>query len=173
MNPIRLALMLVLSLVAGCDSGGGGGTAVSGAPAKLSGHVVGDDGPVTQARIEARDAANAVVAGAELNGNSQYALSIPAGTRYPLILTATPPTPEVPVLKAAVTGAEAREQDLSPVTTIVVDTALSLGGINDANLAKAAGAAIAQRKKSGGGSGAGATTQSFKGDPTKQYGGWH
>ncbi len=107
-------------------------------------------------------------------GTNSYQLTLPVGTAFPAILNAYPDgTNET--LKAAVSSSLAAEQDISPVSTIVVDTALSLGGINEANLAKAAGAAIALRKKSGGGGGGGgaATSESFKGDPTKQYGGWH
>ena len=143
-------------------------------PTKLTGHVINDDGPVSKAKIEATDAKGTVVAKAELNGTSNnYLLAIPAGAAYPLILTAYPQdTPGQP-LKAAIASSLAAEQDISQVSTLVVDTALSLGGINEANLAKAAGAAISLRKRSGGGGGGGATTESFKGDPTKQYGGWH
>jgi len=144
-------------------------------PTRLTGHVSNDDGPVEKARIEAKDAKGQVAAKTELAGGSNsYQLSLPAGTAYPVILTAYPQaSPEAP-LKAAVASPLAAEQDISPITTIVVDTALSLGGLTEANLAKAAGAAISLRKKSGGGGGGGgATTESFKGDPTKQYGGWH
>ncbi len=144
-------------------------------PTRLTGHVSNDDGPVDKARIEAKDAKGQVAAKTELQGGSNaYQLSLPAGTAYPVILTAYPLANPNEVLKAAVPSSLASEQDISPVTTIIVDTALSLGGINEPNLAKAAGAAIALRKKSGGGGGGGgATTESFKGDPTKQYGGWH
>lgn len=150
-------------------------SAAAAIPTRLTGHVSNDDGPVDKARIEAKDAKGIVAAKTELQGGSNnYQISLPVGTAYPVILTAYPQaTPEAP-LKAAVSSPLAAEQDISPVSTIVVDTALSLGGINEANLAKAAGAAIALRKKSGGGGGGGGTTtESFKGDPTKQYGGWH
>ncbi len=144
-------------------------------PTRLTGHVSNDDGPVDKARIEAKDAKGQVAAKTELQGGSNaYQISLPAGTAYPVILNAYPQANQNEILKAAVSSPLASEQDISPVTTIIVDTALSLGGLNEANLAKAAGAAIALRKKSGGGGGGGgATTESFKGDPTKQYGGWH
>ncbi len=157
-----------------CNDNAPSSTAAA-APTRLTGHVSNDDGPVEKGRIEAKDAKGQVAAKTELAGGSNsYQLSLPAGTAFPVILTAYPQTtPEAP-LKAAVSSALASEQDISPVTTIVVDTAMSLGGLNESNLAKAAGAAIALRKKSGGGGGGGgATTESFKGDPTKQYGGWH
>ncbi|MCX7112197.1 MAG: hypothetical protein NTX45_19130 [Proteobacteria bacterium] len=172
MNIRLLILCLTSSLwLSACNDNAPSTAAI--APTRLTGHVSNDDGPVGQARIEAKDAQGLVAAKTELQGaSSTYQLSLPAGTAYPVILTAYPQTsPEVP-LKAAVASPLAAEQDISPITTIVVDTALSLGGLTEANLAKAAGAAISLRKKSGGG-GSGATSESFKGDPTKQYGGWH
>lgn len=135
--------------------------------------MLNDDGPVTQGKVEAKDAKGAVAARTELKGQSSYALTIPPGTAYPLTMTAYPEATPNESLRAVVADANASVQDISPIMTVVVDTALSLGGLTEANLAKVAVAAIAQRKKSGGGSGAGGTTQSFTGDPTKQYGGWH
>lgn len=166
------ALILGLSVLAACGDKPAP-SAPQAAPSRLSGHVFNDDGPVLQAKIEAKDAKGGVIANTELQGTGQYQLTLPAGTSFPVILTATPGTSPGQPLKAAVSNALTAEQDLSPVSTIVVDTALNLGGLSEANLAKAAGAAIALRKKSGGGGGGGATTESFKGDPTKQYGGWH
>lgn len=166
--------LAALTLFTGCDDGGTAARSSNSAPAKLTVSVLTDDGPASAARIEAKDASGSVIAKAELKDGAKASLSIPAGSAYPLIVFAYPEENPNQALKAAVTDSQASEQDISPVTTIVVDTALSLGGITETNLAKAAGAAIAQRKRSGGGGGGGgATTESFKGDPTKQYGGWH
>lgn len=172
---VRLLFTAMVAIAAGCDgapseSRSGGSAAVS---TQLTGHVLNDDGPVTAAMIEATDNAGVIAARAELKGDSVYHLTIPAGTRYPLVITAYPADAPGEPIKAAVTNPDAVEQDISAVTTIVVNTAMSLGGLSEANLAKAAGAAIAQRRKSGGGSGGSQITESFKGDPTKQYGGWH
>ncbi len=171
-----IGCLVASALFTGCgDNSPSSPRSAGGAPTRLVGHVLNDDGPVVKARIEARDATGQVAAKTELQGGSNtYQLTLPAGTAYPVILTAYPESSPTQPLKAAVASPLAAEQDISQVTTIVVDTALSLGGVNEANLAKAAGAAIALRKKSGGGGGGGgATTESFKGDPTKQYGGWH
>ena len=177
MNIRLIALCLGAGLwLAACGDGNAPSSSASQAATqtRLSGHVSNDDGPVLKARIEATDARGAMVAKTEVqSGTNSYQLTLPAGTAYPVILRAHPEATPNEVLKAAVSSSLAAEQDISPVSTIVVDTALSLGGINETNLAKAAGAAISQRKKSGGGGGGGATTESFKGDPTKQYGGWH
>jgi len=174
--PLYVALLTATTaLLTGCDNGArtSGSQLSSTTQTRIGGHVLNDDGPIAQGRIEATDAKGSIVARAELKGEPTYALTVPAGTAYPLIITAYPDSAPNERLKAAVTDPNASAQDISPVTTIVVDTAMSLGGLTEVNLAKAAGAAIAQRKKSGGGSGGGATSQSFKGDPTKQYGGWH
>jgi hypothetical protein len=134
--------------------------------------MYGDDGPITQGRVEAKDANGRMAAQIGLNGQSTYSLTLPVGTAYPIILQVYPETAPNHALRAVVTDPKASTQDISPVTTIVVDTALNLGGLTETNLAKAAGAAIAQRRKSGGGGGGAASTgESFKADPTKQYGG--
>jgi hypothetical protein len=170
-----LALAAGLWLVGCGDTAPSSSTSAAATPTRLTGHVSNDDGPVHKARIEAKDAQGSVVAKTDIQSEANgYQITLPAGTAFPVILTAYPDATSNEALKAAVSSALAAEQDISPVSTIVVDTALSLGGINEANLAKAAGAAISLRKKSGGGgSGGAATTESFKGDPTKQYGGWH
>lgn len=168
---LRAAILIAANviLLTGCDNSGPGMSSPSAAQARIAGHVLDDDGPVTQARVEAKDARGAIAARTELKGESTYTLTIPSGTVYPLIISAYPEGTATQPLKAAVTDSRASQQDISPVTTIVVDTAMSLGGLTEANIAKAAGAALAQRKKSGGSG----SSQGFKGDPTKQYGGWH
>jgi len=173
--PQPFALALCLSGAALLNACGDNATPQPPTSSRISGHVSNDDGPVSKARIEAKDAKGQVAAKTELQADSNtFQITLPTGTAYPVILIAFPEASPNEALKAAVASPLVAEQDISPVSTIVVDTALSLGGINEANLAKAAGAAIALRKKSGGGGGGGgATTESFKGDPTKQYGGWH
>lgn len=157
-----------LLVLAGCGDSNSARTSMP-AGDKIAGLVLSDEGPVQKARIEARDKNGAVVAKTEVNGDAHYRLVLPAGTAYPIVLTAQIETLPQP-LKAAVTSELAEEQDISVVTTIVFDTAMNLGGLTEANLAKAAGAAISQRKSMGGSPG---TSTGFKGDPTKQYGGWH
>ena len=162
-------LLLATTLTLGACGDNASTTAVSKATeAHISGVMLDEEAPITHARIEAHDRNGKRVAGTVMNGEERYAITLPPGTAYPVILTATPDGQST-ALKAAITSDLVAEQDISSVTTIVVDTALSLGGLTEANLAKAARAAISQRRTSGGfGSSSG-----FKGDPTKQYGGWH
>lgn len=96
-------------------------------PSGADGHALNDDGLITAAKIEARDAGGAATARTEISGDSVSTLTIPPGSRHPLVLIAYPEGGAEPV-KAAVSDAAVREQEISAVTTIVVDTALSLGG---------------------------------------------
>jgi len=164
-------LTLTLLSLAACDSTPTGSSPgrSSANQQEISGLVLDDNGPITgDARIEVMDGEGRTVARVSPGSDAQYRVQIPAGVSYPLILSASINGEEAP-LKAAVVNAEVTDQDISPVSTLVVETARNLGGLTEANLAKAARAAIAQRKKSGGtGSSSG-----FTGDPTKQYGGWH
>ena len=129
---------------------------------RISGVVLQEDVSVTHAKIEAKDINGKIVAATTLEGKDRFTINLPAGADYPVILSATP-TGQQTTLKAVVTSDLVEEQDISSVTTIVVDTAISLGGVNEANLAKAARAAISQRKTSGGAG----SSSGFKGDPTK------
>lgn len=161
-----LSAALLAALTACGDASAPRATAAS--EDTIAGIVRTDEGPVTKGQIEAQDSKGAIVARTEIGGDSHYRLTLPANTAYPIILTAHPEG-SAQALKAAVTSSLAEEQEISEVTTLVVDSALSLGGLTEANLAKAAGAAISQRRSTGGSGG----SAGFKGDPTKQYGGWH
>ena len=163
--PLLLAPLLAL---AACGQSSTSTGASSGKEARISGVVLNDDTPVTRAKIEAQDRTGQIIARTEINGDNHYSIKLPAGAAYPVVLIATHDG-DPPQLKAAVTSDWVADQDLSSVTTLVVDTAMNLGGLTEANLAKAAGAAISQRKSSGGSG----SSSGFKGDPTKQYGGWH
>lgn len=164
----NLILLLATAMTLGACGDNTSTTVASAEEARIAGVVLNEDEPVTRAAIEAHDRNGKKIAGATMNGESRYTITLPPGAAYPVILTATPEGQST-ALKAAINDALVTEQDISPVTTIVVDTAMSLGGLTEANLAKAARAAISQRRVSGGSG----SSSGFKGDPTKQYGGWH
>jgi hypothetical protein len=146
--------------VTGCDSGPGGGSAVS-APASeeanIAGNVQDQHGPIMNAKIEVRDKNGQVVATTELNGSSNhYSIKVPAGAVYPIVFTATPPEGSNSFqVKAVVTSPLADRMDITDVTTLVVDSAMTLGGLTAENIAKASGGAIGLRQRQGVGAGAG------------------
>jgi hypothetical protein len=166
MNPLIPCLVAAMLTLSGCGESSKSGS--TGSAARITGVVLNDETPASRARIEAIDNTGKVIANTEVNGEPHYRITLPANTAYPVVLKATIEG-EADPLKAAVTSDLVTDQDISTVTTLVVDTAMNLGGLTEINLAKAAGAAISQRKSTSGSGG----SAGFKGDPTKQYGGWH
>lgn len=157
---VAVSLAVTATLMTGCDSGGSssGVSAPATEAAKIAGNVQDQHGPIMEAKIEVRDAQGQMVLTTHLNGNSNhYNITVPAGTTYPILLTATPTQEGTnsTVVKAVVTSPLADRMDITDVTTIVVDAALSLGGLTEKNIAKASGAAIGLRQKEGVSAGAG------------------
>lgn len=160
-----LSIALAGALMGGCDSSPSGSSSAS-APAtdeaNISGNVQDIHGPLMEAKIEVRDKNGQIVTTTQLTGGSNhYAIKVPAGTIYPILLTATPPQgSNSSVVKAAVTSPLADRIDITDVTTLVVDSAMTLGGLSPENIAKASGGAIGLRQRQGvsasaGGGGAG------------------
>lgn len=149
----------IAGLMAGCDSGpGSSASAPAMSEARISGSVRDQHGPVTDAKIEVRDKNGQLVTSTALTGSSsQYSITVPAGTAYPIVLTAIPnnPAPGRGPVKAVVTSSLADTMDISDVTTIVVDSAMTLGGLTEENIAKASGGAIGLRQRQGVSAGAG------------------
>lgn len=161
--PVALCLssMMLIPGLSGCDGSGSGKGMQMAGPAStassLTGIVKNQHGPLYDARIEVRDSSNQVVATTQLDGRSEYySVTVPAGTHYPIVLIATPPESSLmePV-KAVVNSPLADSMDISDVSTLVVDMALSMGGLTEANIAKASGGAIGLRQRQGVSAGAG------------------
>lgn len=154
-----LSIAMAAIFATGCDSGqsGGGVSAPASEEAKIAGNVQDQHGPIMEGKIEVRDKNGQVVASTQLSGSSNhYSITVPAGTVYPIVLTATPPAGGVSApVKAVVTSPLADRMDITDVTTIVVDSALTLGGLTAENIAKASGAAIGLRQREGVSAGAG------------------
>jgi len=141
-----------LGLLAGCGGDGpSGASAPAKTEAKISGKVSNNNGPVSDGQIEVRDSAGTVVHTTHFT-NAHYTVTVPAGTVYPILITAVPPVDacnDEPV-KAVVTSSIADQIDITGVTTDVVDGAIALGGITEQNITRASGVAINRRQKEGG-----------------------
>ena len=131
-------------------------------------HIEGDvsdiHGPLNAGKLEVKDKNDRVVATYHLDGQSNhYAITVPQGTTYPILLIVTPPPgPITQVVRAVVTSPLADRMDITDITSLVVDAAFALGGLTEENIAKASGGAIGLRQRQGvsagsggGGSGAG------------------
>jgi hypothetical protein len=156
-----LSIAVSAILASGCDSGssgaGGSVSAPAASEAKIAGNVQDIHGPIMEGKIEVRDKNGRLVTTTQLGGGSNhYSITVPAGTEYPIVLTATPPEgTNSAVVKAVVTSPLADRMDITDVTTLVVDSAMTLGGLTAENIAKASGGAIGLRQRQGVSAGAG------------------
>ncbi|NBS16221.1 MAG: hypothetical protein EBT06_10550 [Gammaproteobacteria bacterium] len=164
-----LTLTLTVSALfnTGCDSGSSGSsttTAKGSAEAHIEGDVSDIHGPINAGKLEVKDKNDRVVVTYNLDGQSNhYAITVPQGTTYPIVLMVTPPPgPITQVVRAVVTNPLADRMDITDITSLVVDAAFALGGLTEENIAKASGGAIGLRQRQGvsagsggGGSGAG------------------
>lgn len=123
---------------------------------------------IKSGKIEATDNAGNAVTTKSFKSAPRFSLDIPAGTTFPVLLTVYPDAdqPKKDILKVVVMNPYSTDQIITTVTTAVADNALALGGYTRENMMKAAMGTVAapDRDKTVGG---------FRGDPTKQYGGWH
>lgn len=158
-----LSILALVTTLSGCDSGSSGSgrsSSASGsttAQAFIEGNISDIHGPVTRGKLEVRDRNDQVVVSKELDGqSSQFAITVPAGTPYPILLVVTPPPgPVAQVVRAVVTSPLADRMDITDITSLVVDAAFALGGLTEENITKASGGAIGLRQRQGVSAGAG------------------
>jgi hypothetical protein len=132
----------------------------------LEGVVSNNEGPIKAGTIKVTDNNEELVASTALQNNGHYSVKIPADTFLPIVLTFYPETAEGEKLITAVVHPGITKYDINPLTTSIAKKALAMGGYTHANMVRAAEgtANVPDANK---------TTAGFRGDPTKQYGGWH
>lgn len=160
--------------LAGCGKDPDTSTVVREAPktntnaVTISGIVRGKIGVVGSGEVEVQDRSGKKVTTSQIDAKGKYAVDIPAGTRYPLLLIANPGKDEQQKAKLSVAVVEplSTDHDLTTISTQIAEKAKSLGGYTRKNMMQAAmkTAAMPDGDKTVGG---------FRGDPTKQFGGWH
>ena len=131
----------------------------------LKGAVLDEKGPVLDGDIKVADSSGRVVANARLENSKDYSIEIPAGTTLPVVLTVSPKGSSEK-LRAVVISPAVSKYDISPLTTKIANRAKELGGYTYANMVMAADSTVGVPD-------ANKTSTGFRGDPTKQYGGWH
>jgi len=134
----------------------------------LQGLVSNDEGPVKTGVIKVLAETGQELSRVELADSPRYSLDVPAGTVLPIILAYYPTADASDETRmiAVVIHAGASKYDINPLSTRIAKQAKALGGYTHKNLVRAAessGTVPADNK----------TTAGFRGDPTKQYGGWH
>ncbi len=168
-----LALIFITTL-SGCGKDPDISSVVKEAPktnssaVTISGLVRGESGVVSAGEVKVKDRTGKKVTKSMIDAKGSYKVDIPSGTRYPLLLTATPDRSQQQKGKLSVAVVEplSTDHDLTVISTKIAEKAKSLGGYTRKNMMQAAmtTAAMPDRDTSVGG---------FRGDPTKQFGGWH
>jgi len=131
----------------------------------LKGEVTDAKGPVLEGLIQVKDSKGNVVASTELNNSRHYRVEIPAGTVLPIMLSVKSDKLTSPLL-AVVISPVISKYDISTLTTKISKRAKELGGYTHSNMILAADSTIGVLESN-------KTSTGFRGDPTKQYGGWH
>jgi len=133
--------------------------------ATLEGLVSDDKGPIKAGTVKVSDEHGAVLAETALQGSEHYRVQVPAGTALPIVLTFYPVTGGAQLITAVI-HPTVTQYDITPLSTAIAKKAKALGGYTHGNLLVAAESmgTVPDDNK---------TTAGFRGDPTKQYGGWH
>lgn len=134
----------------------------------LNGSVSDRNGPVSSGKIVAADTNGGVIASTELQSGGRYSIVIPAGTVLPIVLEISPGSSSNSgsTLTAVAVDPSVKRYEINPLSTAIAEKAKALGGYTAENMMEAALSRVAAPD-------ANKTTGGFRGDPTKQYGGWH
>lgn len=131
----------------------------------LEGSVTDENGPVLEGEVKVADSSGRVIARTRLANSKHYQVEVPAGTQLPVVLTIKPKGAEEPLIAVGVSKM-VTTYDISPLTTTIAKRAKELGGYTYSNMVLAADSTVGVPD-------ANKTSTGFRGDPTKQYGGWH
>lgn len=157
LRAVYLGCLLIAGFISGCDDGAKSKSSTA-IEARIAGNINDQHGPIMNSRLDVSDKNGRVIGSTQLTGNNHFSITVPSGTSFPIVLTAHPlgesATNSTPV-KAVVTSPLADRMDITDVSTIVVESAISLGGLTAENIAKASGAAIGLRQREGVSAGAG------------------
>jgi hypothetical protein len=134
----------------------------------LTGRVSNKKGNIRTGEVKATDGKNKLIASTQVNKDSHYSVSIPAGTLLPVTLSfsPTPNSSDKEKLISVVIYSSLKKYDINDLTTLIAKKAKSLGGYSHSNMSIAADSTVGIPD-------ANKTSTGFRGDPTKQYGGWH
>ncbi|MCH9698219.1 MAG: hypothetical protein K0U68_08965 [Gammaproteobacteria bacterium] len=169
-----LLLVLATGFLTACDNTPTGKTSIVAATPKqtynkvvtVNGVVRGEKGVIKSGEIKVISQ-NKTVATSTIGKNGRYQVDIPSGTEFPLLISALPADQsQYKKLSVAVVNAMLTNHDITPSSTEIAKTAKKLGGYTKENLFKAALGTVDMPDRD-------TTAAGFRGDPTKQFGGWH
>jgi hypothetical protein len=165
------AFLLALLLLAGCERDAPKSAFPQQSVKKyekatvLEGLVSDNKGPIKSGIVKVSDEKGVLIAETVLQGDEHYRVQVPAGTVLPIVLTFLPATAGEQMITAVV-HPNVTKYDITPLSTAIAKKAKALGGYTHGNMLVAAESmgTVPDDNK---------TTAGFRGDPTKQYGGWH
>ncbi len=134
----------------------------------LSGKVSNEKGLIKSGTIKAVDLKGNELASTMVGKDGQYQITIPAATTLPIELRFYPDenSKEAEEMVSVVAYASMTGYDINDLTTRIAKKAKQLGGYTHRNIVLASESMVHVPD-------ANKTTTGFRGDPTKQYGGWH
>ena len=106
-----------------------------------------------------------MIANTQLGKGNHYSVTIPSGTVLPLILTFSTEENKDKLVAVALYPA-IKVYDINDTSTAIASSAKTRGGYTHKNMVFAADNLVGVPD-------ANKTSTGFRGDPTKQYGGWH
>jgi hypothetical protein len=135
---------------------------------KLTGRVSNKEGNIRAGEVRATDGNSKLIATTQVDKDSHYSLTIPADTELPVTLSYNPASngSDKDKLISVVIYSSLKKYDINDLTTLIAKKAKSLGGYTHSNMSIAADSTVGVPD-------ANKTSTGFRGDPTKQYGGWH
>jgi hypothetical protein len=138
-------------------------------PTTLKGKVSNGKGVIGTGEIKVTDYKDKLVASTQLQKGSHYSVTVPADTVLPITLTFYPDandsTDKDKLISIAI-YTSIKKYDINELTTLIAKRAKTLGGYTHSNMVLAADSTVGIPD-------ANKTSTGFRGDPTKQYGGWH
>ena len=170
-----LWLFAMSFLLTGCDTKQATNTAIT-APIKrytqttlVEGQVSGEQGAIKTGLVQASTVTGKVIASSALSASNHYQLTIENGTPVPLVLRFIPASEDklnTQELMTVVIHPTITQYAITPLSTQIAKKAEKLGGYSHATLVRAAESSLQMPDEN-------KTSAGFRGDPTKQYGGWH
>jgi hypothetical protein len=171
-SQISVTALLLCVLLTGCDSASkspANAPLASTAPVTFEGQIRNDAGFFESGSLQATDATGKQVARNQWqDANGHYSIEIPAGTAFPVLLTAKAKSEasKSVTLQAAVISPTLTSHDISPNSTKIAEKAKTLGGYTKENMMQATLDTVNRPQGD-------RSVEGFRGDPTKQFGGWH
>ncbi len=134
----------------------------------LKGKVSNSSHAKSSGEIKITDSKGQLITTTQVKKDSSYSVTIPSGTKLPISLSfyADKNSANKDKLVSVVVYTSIKKYDINELTTLIAKKAKALGGYTYINMVLAADSTVGIPD-------ANKTTTGFRGDPTKQYGGWH